>query len=146
METSSLMGDSASQLTHNLALTARASPDADQRKRQGDRDHGRDHGRGQNICGGQNEMEIQGTALAYWSTVKAKQTNKQTKNAKKPRSPRNTTHYHTLDLHEEWGTIGIKYLCNWAAYFAFFLYVSTSMMCSAFRKTQKRVVQFSSVA
>jgi len=75
-----------------------------------------------------------------------KQTNKQTKNAKKPRSPRNTTHYHTLDLHEEWGTIGIKYLCNWAAYFAFFLYVSTSMMCSAFRKTQKRVVQFSSVA
>ena len=78
METSSLMGDSASQLTHNLALTARASPDADQRKRQGDRDHGRDHGRGQNICGGQNEMEIQGTALAYWSTVKAKQTNKQT--------------------------------------------------------------------
>ena len=77
METSSLMGDSASQLTHNLALTARASPDADQRKRQGDRDHGRDHGRGQNICGGQNEMEIQGTALAYWNTVKAnKQTNK----------------------------------------------------------------------
>jgi len=35
METSSLMGDSASQLTHNLALTARASPDADQRKGQG---------------------------------------------------------------------------------------------------------------
>ena len=72
METSSLMGDSASQLTHNLALTACASPDADQRKRQGDRDHGRDHGRGQNICAGQNEMEIQGIALAYWSTVKAK--------------------------------------------------------------------------
>ena len=37
-------------------------------------------------------------------------------------------------------------LCNWAAYFAYFSYVSTSMMCSAFRKTQKRVVQFSSVA
>ena len=37
-------------------------------------------------------------------------------------------------------------LCNWAAYFPFFSYVSTSMICSAFRKTQKRVVQFSSVA
>ena len=37
-------------------------------------------------------------------------------------------------------------LCNWAAYFPFFSYVSTSVICSAFRKTQKRVVQFSSVA
>ena len=75
-----------------------------------------------------------------------KKKQKQKKNAeKKPRSPRNTTHYHSLCLHEEWGTIGIKYLCNWAAYFAFFS-CSTTMMCSAFRKTQKRVVQFSSVA
>ena len=71
------------QLTQHLlttypALTVDESPDADQRKKQGDRDHG--DGRGQNICGRQNETEIQGIALAHWSTVKAKTTttNKQT--------------------------------------------------------------------